>query len=104
MGFKEELRWLIECMTEKAITHDFRELDKNWLGDGRITLEEALAVVSSVRGNQAEMRPHHFRPSLEVWILKTPSKSQALTWYIKFHRTPEGVKFISFHPSNEVEQ
>ena len=102
MGFNEEKRWIIECLKAKAITHDFRELDldKNWLGDGRITIEEALAMVSSVTGNNAKASPHHFKPTLSVWILKAQAQSQ--TWYIKFHRTTDGVNFISFHPS-EVE-
>lgn len=105
MGFSEEKCWLLVVLEAGEIVHDFRGLDsdKNWLSDGRVSIEEACALVALTRGDQSESKPHHERTDLVVWIFKPVLKGKR--WYIKFQRTAQGrAKFISFHPSEEKSQ
>ena len=105
MGLKKEKRWLLEALQTGLIVHEFRglELDKNWLSDGRISKEAAIAMVSAVKGDQAASSPHHLKANCLIWIF-TP-KVKGTAWYIKFHRTAEGkAKFLSFHPREEAEK
>ena len=102
MGFSEEKRWLLVVLESGNLVHDFRGLnsDKNWLSDGRLSIEEACALVALTRGDQAESKPHHERAELIVWIFKPALDGKR--WYIKFQRTAQGrAKFLSFHPSEE---
>lgn len=103
MGFKEEKQWLLEMLKAGAVVHEFRGLDseKNWLSDNRLSLEEAVTMVSAARGDQAECRQHHVVPGCNVWIFKV--RMNGKDWYIKFHRTGQGrAKILSFHPSEET--
>ena len=105
MGFKEEKSWLLDILKSGTIVHDFRGMDsdKNWLSDARLSTTQAIEIISLVKGDQSESRPHHFDPNRIIWIFKVTA--QGCDWYIKFHRVdPTKAKFISFHPSEEAQK
>lgn len=99
MGFNDEKRWVLDCLSDGKVVHEFRGLDsdKNWLADGRLTLAQVISLVKACPGKQAKCSPHHSRPELLIWVLEPVAAG--VRWYLKFHRAPgDRVKFLPVHP------
>lgn len=105
MGFKEAKRLFLDAIAQDNIIHEIRSSEeRNWIATNQIGLEEAHAILVTVRGNQAQCRPHHFLSDVEVWIFQPTHCGQR--WYVKGFLA-EGVlhvievHLISFHPSED---
>ena len=104
MGFKNAKKKFIEALKSGDIHHEARlAWGKNWIAEKRISEEEAISIISQARGQDSpEPTPHHFDPSVEVWIFKPLYKNER--WYVKGYWYEEELHivelyFISFHPS-----
>jgi hypothetical protein len=93
----------LRAIAEDSIIHEVRSAEeKNWIATNQISLDEAHAIVMSVKGNQAQSRPHHFLQNVEIWIFQPNHGGQR--WYVKGFLVA-GVlhvielHLISFHPS-----
>lgn len=93
MGFDSAKKEVLEALRQRKFFNEPRsESEKNLLETGEVTIEEAIRLVESTRGNQATNSSHHFNPSIVVWVFKPKG------WYIKFYFA-NGCWFISFHPT-----
>lgn len=90
MTFSEAKQAVLLSIKERSFMTDDREKGKNALADGTITLDEAHAIVSLTRGQDATQSEHHMFKSVQVWVFRPAD------WYVKFH-IRFGITFISFH-------
>ncbi len=92
MKFSEAKASVIKALRDESIQHEARaaQAQKNLLATGQVSIEEAILLVGSTRGDQATNSPHHKDPKILVWVF-TPKD-----WYIKFYLL-DGAWFISFH-------
>ena len=103
MGFKDAKQKFLQALKSGEIQHESRDWGKNWLAEDRISLEEAISILSQARGQDSpNPTRHHFEPDIEVWIFKPRYNNER--WYIKGYWL-EGelhileLHLISFHPS-----
>lgn len=106
MGFRDAKRGFIEAMKCSRVAHETRasQGDKNWISSGQVSLEAAVEIVSSTRGDQASAGAHHFDPSIEVWVFKPIHEGER--WYVKGYLKGEDIhivelRLLSFHPSEK---
>jgi hypothetical protein len=92
MKFSEAKSGVLKALREHRIEHEARDAqtEKNLLATKMITVEEAVGLVESTRGNQASSSPHHGDSDIQVWIFRPRG------WYIKFYLVGKAW-FISFH-------
>ena len=94
MGFDDAKRQVVEALRAGKVEHDTREPGKNLLALGLVDVPTAVELVERTRGNEARSSPHHFDPSLEVWVFRPRG------WYIKFYYRRVW-RFASFHREGE---
>ncbi len=92
MNFGEAKSKAVEALKTGLFSYEFREHGKNVVADGDLSQDQAAAIVSSVRGQEASSSEDHLLCGVQVWVFRPPS------WYIKFY-SHNGVVFISFHKS-----
>lgn len=103
MGFKDAKRIFISAIEADRVQHEYRTAwDKNWLADKRLSIEEAVSIVSQARGQDTQHpTPHHFIPGVEVWVFKPIYNNER--WYVKGYWIEDELHLvelylISFHP------
>jgi len=95
VGFEEVKRQVIEALRTGNYLNEHRSSrEKNLLAAGLLDVTTAIELVQRTRGQQAQSSPHHFNPSVRVWIFR-PSG-----WYIKFYLSGT-CWFLSFHREGE---
>lgn len=94
MSFNDAKTKVIAAIRSKRFRHEHRKdlVGKNLLATDEVSLEEAVAILARTRGTEASCSPHHFDPSIEVWVFRPAG------WYIKFYLVGS-CYFISFHRS-----
>ena len=99
MGFSEDRGKMLEAIRQGRVIHEERSYQefKNVLAAGLLSEDEAMVILGSVRGQQAESSVHHYDSSQRVWIMK-PSVA-GVRWYLKAYLQEEWVIFLSFHSS-----
>ncbi len=104
MGFKDAKRQFLEALREQRVSHEQRatQSERNWVASGRVSLDEAHAILSAARGGDSESAAHHLDPGIEIWIFKP--KYEAKRWYVKGYLIDEEfhlveLRLMSFHPS-----
>ena len=99
MGLKEVRTAVIERLKAGRILHETTrggELDeKNLLLVGKVTVEEVIEVINSVKGANYSKSKHHLDRSIDVHIFKI--KKRNVNWYIKCYMIEPEVWFISVH-------
>ena len=100
MGFSEDRKKMLEALRQGQVIHEQRSYqeDKNLLAVGRLSEDEAVLILRSVRGQQAEASVHHYDPGQRVWIMKPTIAG--VRWYLKAYLQEENVVFLSFHSSH----
>lgn len=106
MGFKKVKSAFLTALENNSLTHETRTSigEKNWIASGRLSTEEARAIVALTTGNQANSSQHHFDPNIDVWVFKPTHQGQR--WYVKGYLDGDELRLvelrlISFHPSEE---
>jgi len=79
MSFNDAKKQVMEAVQSKRFRHE-------------LSLEEAVTILSKIRGSEASSSKHHFDPVSKIWIFRP------VGWYIKFYFLEECL-FISFHRS-----
>ena len=103
MGFKDAKEKFLQGLRDGVIQHESREWGKNWVLEERISLEEAIDILSQARGQDCpKPTSHHFDSEIEVWVFKPRYNNDR--WYVKGYWLEEELHLlelylISFHPS-----
>ncbi len=90
---------MLECLRLGRVAHEGRSFQdaKNLLASGELTEDEAVLILASVRGQQAQQATHHYDPDLPIWIMLVGG----VRWYLKLYLVGEDLICLSFHRSEE---
>lgn len=96
LGFKEVKRKAIEKLLEGSILHEQRDLEKNLLASGKVSVEDVVDIIKTSRGSNYTTSPHHnTNVSVTVHIIKAVGKYDG--FYVKFYFIEPDIWFISVH-------
>lgn len=98
MSFKQVRKEIVSCLQKGRVQHESRagKIDeKNFLAVGKITIEDAIRLLSATNGRQYSCSSHHILPEIEVHIFKPVL--QGTKWYLKCYLVEPDVWFISVH-------